>query len=105
MRHEPSCPIHALHAWEGGKYLHLSDEIILAEAHRQGLTLVTRDIESMGPIVRTWYLEGRGHSGVIFVDDRTIPEGNVGALVTALIGFWRVTREYNWENVCAYLPG
>jgi hypothetical protein len=103
-RHQPECDIISLHEWQGGMYLHASDAVILSEAHRNRLTLVTRDIRSIGPLLRIWYSEGRAHFGVIFVDERTISEGNVGAFVDALIRYWREERDTDWENRTAYLP-
>jgi hypothetical protein len=50
------------------------------------------------------YLQGRGHSGVIFVNRRWVPEGNVGVLVGALIRYWRSEQEQDWTNRTAYLP-
>jgi predicted nuclease of predicted toxin-antitoxin system len=48
-RHDPSVDIMSLHAWESGGYL-AHDAAILAEAYRQGRTLVTRDVRTIPPL-------------------------------------------------------
>jgi hypothetical protein len=104
IRHEPRCRILSIHEWQGGRFANASDAVILDEAHRHGLTLVTRDVKSVGRLLDELYLQGRGHSGVIFVNRRRVPEGNVGVLVGALIRYWRSERVQDWTNRTAYLP-
>ena len=49
-RHDPTIDIVSLHAWESGAYLAHDDAAILAEAYRQGRTLVTRDVRTIPPL-------------------------------------------------------
>ena len=67
-QHNPSIYIVSLHAWERGAYLAHDDAAILAEAYRQGRTLVTRDVRTIPPLLVVLAQAGTSHGGVIFVD-------------------------------------
>lgn len=102
-RHEPACDIVSIHEWEDAAFLETDDALILAQAHRQGRTLVTRDVSTIAPLLELWGHIGRSHGGVIFVDDRTIPEGNVGALVRPLVRLWREEHDRPWEDQVVFI--
>jgi hypothetical protein len=98
-RHRPDCQILALRDWRGGRYLDERDDgQILSEAFNDGLTLLTRDVSTIGPLTAGWSMEGRTHAGVIFVDARTIAEQDVGGLIRAVLRLWDQEREGDWEN-------
>jgi hypothetical protein len=93
----------AMQTWEGGHFLSASDDIVLQEAHQQKLTLVTFDLRTIPLLLRLWAEEGRDHSGVILVDERTIAQNDIGGLVKALCAIWRARRNLNWDNRVVYL--
>jgi predicted nuclease of predicted toxin-antitoxin system len=74
----------ALRDWEGGVYLNADDDTILRTAYDARWTLVTYDRRTIQPLLRVWGERGIPHGGVIFVDDRTIPQQDVGGLIRAL---------------------
>jgi hypothetical protein len=95
--------IAAMRHWEWGHFLGTSDEIVLREAHRQRLTLVTFDLRTIPPLLRRWAEHGIDHSGVVLVDGRTINPDDVGGLVEALGRLWLDQRRQNWLNRVVYL--
>jgi len=99
----PSIDIVSLHLWAGGSLLGQDDAAILAEASQQGRALVTRDVRTIAPLLRTLAESGVSHGGVIFLDHRAIPEGNTGALVRALSALWHEERESDWTDRVLFL--
>src|SRR5438105_14510978 len=73
----PEIPVASLHTWEEGRYLRSSDAVILLEAHRHGLTLVTYDTRTIVPLLKMWGEQGIAHGGVIFVKSSTISQDNI----------------------------
>jgi len=74
----------ALAEFENGRLIGLSDPDLLSEAARLHLTLVTYDLRTIPPLLKCWAEEARSHGGVIFVDEKTIPPSDFGALIRAL---------------------
>jgi hypothetical protein len=93
----------SLGEWEEGRFLGASDESILTEAAAQKLTLVTYDRKTIPPLFKTWMESGRGHGGVIFVDEKTIAPSDIGGLVRALQKLARVAGNADWANAVAFL--
>jgi hypothetical protein len=89
--------------WENGRFLGQDDRACLREAAAQGLTLVTYDRRTIPPLLKTWAEEGRTHSGVIFVDEKTISPADIGGLVRALTSLARETGNWNWTNRIYFL--
>ncbi len=78
----PDILIDSVHAWQGGQYLRTDDAIILAEAYRHSLTLVTYDTRTIVPLLKAWGESGTSHGGVIFVKSTTIAQDNIMATTT-----------------------
>jgi len=103
-KHRPECEITTLRDWRGGQYLDEHDDgVILARAHEDGLTLLTRDISTIYPLVVEWDAEEWVHGGVVFVDDRTIAQRDVGGLVQAVIQLWDEEHEIDWQDRTTFL--
>ena len=79
-----SITAHALRSWRDGSYLGRSDEEILFEAAREGLTLVTYDLDTIPKILSDHMRAGLSHGGVIFIPQNQIRSSDVGGLVRAL---------------------
>jgi hypothetical protein len=100
-RRNRSVPVFPLAEWEGGSYLGQPDPASLGAAATQGLTLVTYDRRTIPPLLKAWAEEGRGHGGVIFVDEKTISPADIGGLVRALAQLARETSGWDWaDRVC-----
>jgi hypothetical protein len=88
----------SLPAWERGRFLAMADELILEEAARQRLTLVTYDRRTITPVLKAWGQAARAHGGVVFVDPETIPSSDFGGLIRALYELWRETKDWDWTD-------
>ncbi len=100
---EDEIPIVALQNWENGDYLGAEDEVILAAAAKQGLTLVTYDQRTIIPLLKAWGEQGISHAGVIFVDSHTIAQNNIGELLRSLTRLWRKLGEMDWTDRVVFL--
>lgn len=99
----PEITIFSLHTWQNGYYLGFADEIILQAAAIERLTLVTYDQKTIPPLLVEWGQAQIDHSGVIFIDYRSISPSNFGGLVRAIIWLWRSENQNNWQNRIVYL--
>jgi hypothetical protein len=96
-------PMQTLQEWREGRLLRQEDPVILAAAQEDGLTLVTYDQKTITPLVVQWMLTGRPHAGVLFVDDRSIPQYDIGGILRALIAYWDTFHLEDWTNRVGYL--
>jgi len=102
-RRLPAQKIWALVEWEGGNLIGQDDEICMAEAARQRLTLVTYDRRTIPPLLKRWAEAGRSHAGVVFVDEKTIAPADVGGLVRAIIELARLSSRWDWTDHIVFL--
>lgn len=102
-RRLPAQRIWALVEWEGGNLIGQDDESCMAEAARQGLTLLTYDRRTIPPLLKRWAEEGRPRAGVVFVDEKTIAPADVGGLVRAIVELARLTRRWDWTDRIVFL--
>lgn len=99
----PEIVIESLRAWQGGAFEGVDDAVLLEAAARSGWTLVTYDQKTIPPVLVEWGATGRRHGGVIFSDNFTIAQSDIGALVRALIAQWDRTNEWDWSDRVDYL--
>ena len=104
-RRQKTMAVYCLGEWENGCFLGLSDELILQEAAIQKLTLVTYDKRTIPPLLKIWTEAGYEHSGVIFVDENTIPSNDIGGLVHALHKLFQESTPWVWRNRICFLLG
>jgi hypothetical protein len=78
----------SVYEWRNGELAAEEDDILLLAARQEGKTLVTYDQLTIPFMLREWAVEGRSHSGVLFVDNKTIATSNLGGLVRSLIYYW-----------------
>jgi hypothetical protein len=89
--------------WEDGRFLNAPDGVLLSEAAAQKRTLVTYDRKTIPPLLKTWAESGRQHGGVIFVDNKTIPTSDFGAIIRALQELFRESAKWDWTNRICFL--
>jgi hypothetical protein len=90
--------IHGMVEWESGSFLGQEDAACLREALLQKLTLVTYDRRTIPPLLKNWAEEGRQHWGVIFIDEKTISQADIGGLIQSLDKLVKETRDLDWTD-------
>jgi hypothetical protein len=99
----PAGRISSVLEWQGARLSGVRDEVLLTHAHQHKLTLVTYDQATIIPLLRDWAEQGIAHSGVIFIDDQTIAQGNFGGIVRALVELWEAEKNSRWRDRVIYL--
>ncbi len=89
--------------WQDARLSGAPDDLLLTEAHRHRLSLVTYDQATIVPLVKSWAEQGIPHSGIIFIDDKTIRQDDLGAIVRAVGQLWEKERNADWLNRVVYL--
>ena len=103
LRHPRLDEAIALRDWQQGAYLRKADDVILRAAFADGITLVTFDSATISPLLKVWGASGQAHAGVIFVDDHTLAQNDVGGMVRALMRVLDALGDVSWENRQVYL--
>ncbi len=101
--HRPALVIESVHTWQDGAYEGHADKALLRAARTEELTLVTYDQKTIPTFLAELYAEGERHSGVIFVDDKTIPSSDFGPLTRALILLWDRFGNDDWQDRIRFL--
>lgn len=99
----PPIDAQPLRDWHSGDYLGMTDEVVLRSALDKGLTLVTYDVRTIPPLLKSWAEQGLGHAGIVFVDRRTIASNDIGALVSALTKLHQQEQDATWTNRLVFL--
>ena len=102
-RNRPDIRIQSVHLWRDGAYLSVPDELVLAAAHEDSLTLVTYDTQILSELAY-FFEEETPFSGLVFVDEKTIHSNDFGRLTRALIHLWETQDEMEWRSRLVYLP-
>jgi hypothetical protein len=66
-----------------------TDEDVLKQATLEGRAVVTRNLRDYLALHRAWAATERRHCGVVLIHSRSVPEGNRGAEVRALLALLR----------------
>ena len=93
----------SLFDWLDGHFVSASDEEVLREAARQGLTLLFYDLKTIPPLLRAWGERGVDHGGVIFVDSKSFAQNDISGISKALVELWEVQGKLDWKNRCFFL--
>ncbi len=103
-RRNPKIIVRSMSEWEDGAFLGQEDSVCLEEAFIQVLTLVTYDRWTIPSLLKYWAESGRQHAGVIFVDEKTISQADLGGkLVECLDGLVREARRWDWTDLVYFL--
>src|SRR5438105_395556 len=94
----PGIQITGIVDWHNGIHLNADDDVILVHAHREQLTLVTYDRATIPTIVTRFAESGNDHGGVIFIDNQTISQKDIGGLAWSLIAHWDERHTWPWIN-------
>jgi hypothetical protein len=102
-RRDPKIVVRCMPEWENGAFLGREDSVCLQEAFIQELTLVTYDRRTIPSLLKNWAESGRQYAGVIFVDEKTISQADMGKLVECLDGLVREARRWDWTDLAYFL--
>ena len=100
---QPDIIIYCLRDWRNGALLQAEDPLILAAAREEQLSLVTYDQRTIAPLILQWATEGRDHAGIIFVDEKSMPQKDIGGKVRAIISLWNQAKSLDWTNAVGFL--
>jgi hypothetical protein len=100
---DPKIVVRSMPEWEHGAFLGQEDSVFLQEAFIQKLTLVTYDCRTIPTLLKSWAEAGRHHAGVIFVDEKTISQADLGELVESLDRLVREARRWDWTDMAYFL--
>ncbi len=89
--------------WRGGNLRGKDDALVLVAAKEENLTLVTYDRRTISPMLAQWAMEGQDHAGVVFIDEKSISQEDIGGKVHALISLWEQGNSLDWTNAVSYL--
>jgi len=102
-RKRPDIPVQSLHTWREGALVGAPDADVLLAAYEEGWTLVTYDTQILSDLA-VLFETGVPFSGLIFVDDKTIPSNNFGALMRSLVYLWDHEHTADWSQRLLFLP-
>jgi hypothetical protein len=102
-RRRPDVAIESLPEWRGGAFLGSDDAALLAAAVEEGLSLVTCDQRTIGPLLRVWGETGIPHAGVVFISRGAYGPQDVGGIARALEQLWDDRHVSDWTDVAIYL--
>ena len=89
--------------WRNGTLRQTADDLILAAAQEERLTLVTYDQKTIPPILVELAMNDGHHSGVVFVDRNSLSSENIGGLVQALIALYDQHHHLDWTDTVMFL--
>ena len=95
--------ITTLFEWMDGHFVSAPDREILREAASQKMTLLSFDLRTIPALLRTWGEEGIDHGGVIFVDEESIAQNDIGGMARSLCELWKLLGGVDWTNRCFFL--
>ncbi len=96
-------PIQSIHHWHEGAYLSVPDEVLIAAAHAENLTLVTYDTQILSELSYL-FAEEIAFGGLIFIDAKTVASSDFGSLTRAIVHLWEAQHEMEWSSRLIYLP-
>jgi hypothetical protein len=94
----------AIQGWRSGSFMAAPDEELLAAAAEDGRILLTADEQTIRPLLRSWAMSDRLHSGVLFLRGDETAEPRIGDLVRRIVSLDTTLGEADWTNRAMYLP-
>lgn len=102
-RRMPHLTAYALTDWHEGAFLGQDDSNCLKAAAGEGLILVTYDRRTIPPLLKSWAEQGVRYAGVVFIDERTISQADIGGQVKALLELAKAARAWDWTDRICFL--
>ena len=102
-KYRPGIRIVSIHDWADGHFVGSPDVELLREALRRSRTLVTFDLKTIPLLLRSWAEQGMDHGGVVFVDETTLAQNDVGGIARALGELGKLQGHLDWTNRAFFL--
>lgn len=102
-RRHSALVVHSMVEWQGGEFLGKDDATCMLAAAELKLTLVTYDRRTIPLLLKSWMEQGRNHSGVIFIDEKTISPADIGGIVRALSSLYKHSGTLDWTDRIVFL--
>jgi hypothetical protein len=99
----PDIRIVTLFEWRNGALVGQPDPVLLQAAAEDGLTLVSRDVNTIPQLLAEWHISGQSHAGVIFVHSRTIRSADLGGLIRSVEWLWDREQGTDWTDRIEFL--
>ncbi|MEK7676152.1 MAG: hypothetical protein AAB676_10015 [Verrucomicrobiota bacterium] len=93
----------SIHDWLDGHFVGVPDAEILREAVRRRVTFVTFDLKTIPLLLRSWAELGMDRGGVVFVDEKTFAQNDVGGMARALCELRKLQGNLDWTNRAFFL--
>lgn len=93
----------ALSEWLEGNYRNATDDLLLASALSDQRVLVTYDCRTIPPLLKMLAESGGHHAGVVLVDELTLRQRDIGALVRAIEKLALETGDEDWKDRVVFL--
>jgi hypothetical protein len=103
LKRVPGVKITALKDWRKGAFMGTDDRVILEEAAKEALTLVSYDQKTIRALLKEWVEVDVQHGGVVFVDHKSIRPDDFGGLIRALGALWRSEKNAPWKGRVVFL--
>src|SRR4051812_10037724 len=93
----------SIHDLEDSQLLGLPDRDLLVVLAHQHLTLVTFDLKTIPKLLRSWAEQNIPHGGVIFIDEKTFAQNDIGGVARALCRLYHSHGKLDWTNRTFFL--
>jgi predicted nuclease of predicted toxin-antitoxin system len=102
-RQNPKAEVESIHHYADGSLRNTTDDEVLAEAHRDGWTLVTFDLNTIPRLLSEKAVVREDHSGIIFISSKSFAQNDHVRLAQALSSVTRSESASDWTNRVMFL--
>ena len=102
-RQIPEAEVESIHHYADGSLMNTTDNEVLAEAHRDGWTLVTFDLNTIPRLLSEKTMASEDHSGIVFISSKSFAQNDHARLAQALSVVARSEAAADWTNRVMFL--
>jgi hypothetical protein len=102
-RQIPEAEVESIHHYANGSLMNTTDDEVLAEAHRDGWTLVTFDLNTIPRLLTEKAMAKEDHSGIVFISSKSFAQNDHVRVAQALSLVAQSEAENDWTNRVMFL--
>jgi len=102
-RQIPEAEVESIHHYADGSLVNTTDDEVLAEAHRDGWTLVTFDLNTIPRLLGEKAMASEDHSGIVFISSKSFAQNDHVRLAQALSLVAQSESAADWRNRVMFL--